>query len=73
MANPIMQMLNRAPQASANPANMFSQIKQFMGCMQGRNPEQLLQNFIKQNNVSSQQVNEVRARAEEICRMFNLK
>lgn len=78
MLNPIMQMLNgRSAQTSPGLPNIanfpMAKLGEFAKLMQGRNPEQLIQNFIRQNNVNDAQYQQVAGMARQICDMFGLK
>lgn len=71
MANPILQMMNKGGASGGFPQmQMFGQ---FLQAMRGRNPEAILQNFIRQNGITQDQYRQIEAQAREICRMFNLK
>ena len=73
MANPILQMLGSSMtggSAGQFPLQMF---RQFQGLMRGRSPEQLLREFIRQNNIPQDRVQAAESQAREICRMFGLK
>ena len=76
--NPILQMLNRSKNSTGpvmpNLDNFpLAKIGEFAKLMQGRNPEQLLQNYIKQNNITDAQYQHVAGMARQICNMFGLR
>ena len=73
MQNPILAMLGGNP-SGGNLANFpMSRLSQFAQLMRGRNPEQMVQNFIRMNNVDENQYRQVAAQARQICDMFGLK
>ena len=80
MANPILNMLTRsAPASSAglpgggSPLGLpIAQLRQFVGLMQGRNPEQLLRNYVAQNGITDAQLREVAEMARQICSTLKL-
>ena len=71
MPNPILQMLSSGGSFGGNP--QMQMLGQFMQLMRGRNPEAILQNFIRQMGITPEQYRQVEAQAKEICRNFNLK
>ena len=71
MANPILQMLNSGGFFGGNP--QMQMLGQFMQIMRGRNPEVILQNFIRQRGITPEQYRQVEAQAKEICRNLHLK
>lgn len=78
MVNPIMQMLSKSMGSAvpgvANLANFpMAKLGEFAKLMQGRNPEQLIKNFIKMNNINESQYQQIAAQARQICDMFGLK
>lgn len=75
MQNPILAMLGGMGNPSGgNPANFpMARLSQFAQLMRGRNPEQMIQNFIRMNNVDENQYRQVAAQARQICDMFGLK
>ena len=74
MANPILNMLSRStPVSGASSSGLpIAQLRQFMGLMQGRNPEQLLRNYVAQNGITDAQLREVTEMARQICGTLKL-
>ena len=73
MQNPILAMLGGSP-SGGNLANFpMARLSQFAQLMRGRNPEQMIQNFIRMNHVDEAQYRQVAAQARQICDMFGLK
>lgn len=77
MSNPMLEMLSKA--TGANNGNFsgggFPAAKffEFMKMMQGRNPEQILQNYIKQNNISEAEYKQVLEMAKGICGSLGIR
>ena len=72
--NPMLQMLNKnvmnaAPQAN-NPVQMLQQFNQFKQMMQGRNPEQMINELIKQGKMTPAQLEQLKQQAQEISRFL---
>ena len=51
---------------------MIGNIKQFAGILRGRNPQQLVQNYMRQNGISQQQLDETMRQAQEIAQMMGM-
>lgn len=76
--NPILQMLNSSKtstdSALPNLENFpLAKLGEFAKLMQRRHPEQLLQNYIKQNNITDAQYQHVAGMSRQICNMFGLR
>lgn len=73
--NPMLQMLNKnvmntAPQTN-NPVQMLQQFNQFKQLMQGRNPEQMINELIKQGKMTPAQLEQLKQQAQEISRFLH--
>lgn len=55
-----------------NRAGMIGSIKQFAGMLRGRNPQHLVQNYMRQNGISQQQLDEAMREAQEIAQMMGM-
>ena len=66
MANSIYQALgdgNRQP-------NMLQQFQQFMNQMQGKDPNQILNELVSSGKVSQEQLNQAQYKARQMATMF---
>lgn len=64
---------NRPPMQGNNPMGMFGQIRQFAGMLRGRgDPQQLVMNYMRQNNLSQDHLNAAMQQAQEIARMMGM-
>ena len=74
MANPMLDMLSRSgPQRFAGPGNMsvgpmqmMQQFSQFKRMMQGRNPQQMVQNLLASGQMSQAQFEQLKQQANEL-------
>ena len=75
MSNPMLEMLNRTvkPSTGGMGNSPMTKLMDFAKLMKGKNPEQMLQNYIRMNNVDESQYQQVAAQARQICDMFGLK
>lgn len=56
-----------------NSMGMFGQIRQFAGMLRGRgDPQQLVMNYMRQNNLSQDHLNAAMQQAQEIARMMGM-
>lgn len=56
-----------------NPMGMLGQIRQFAGMLRGRgDPQQLVMNYMRQNNLSQDHLNAAMQQAQEIARMMGM-
>ena len=62
MANPLYQALGQP--------NMLNQFQQFMNSMQGRDPNQILNELISSGKVSQAQLDQAQQRAQQMAAMF---
>lgn len=62
MANPLYQALGQP--------NMLNQFQQFMNSMQGRDPNQILNELISSGKVSQAQLDQAQQRAQQMQQMF---
>ncbi len=66
MANPLFGLLGGNNQTPNGSNNMFAQFKNFMGQMQGKNPQEVLNQLIQNNHLSQEQLNMFQQKANEI-------
>lgn len=63
----------RPPMQGNNPMGMIGQIRQFAGMLRGRgDPQQLVMNYMRQNNLSQDHLNAAMQQAQEIARMMGM-
>ena len=62
MANPLYQALGQP--------NMLNQFQQFMNSMQGRDPNQILNELISSGKVSQAQLDQAQRQAQQIANTF---
>ena len=62
MANPLYQALGQP--------NMLNQFQQFMNAMQGRDPNQILNELISSGRISQAQLDQAQQRAQQMQQMF---
>lgn len=67
MSNPIFNALGGG--MSQNP--MMQQFPRFMQMMQGRNPNEMINQLISSGQVNQAQLNQVQQQAQQISGMFN--
>ena len=78
MANPMLDMLSRgAPQQFAGPGNMpggpmqmMQQFSQFRRMMQGRNPQQMVQNLLSRGQMTQAQFEQLKQQASELQKIL---
>ena len=78
MANPMLDMLSRGePQQFAGPGNMpggpmqmMQQFSQFRRMMQGRNPQQMVQNLLSSGQMSQAQFEQLKQQASELQKIL---
>lgn len=64
---------SRQPMAANNPMGMMGNIRQFAGMLRGRgNPQQLVMNYMRQNNISQDHLNAALQQAQEIAQMMGM-
>lgn len=56
-------------QAQSNPIG--GQFQQFMGQMQGKNPQEMINQMLSSGQLSQQQLNSIQQRAQQIAPMLN--
>lgn len=66
--NPMLQMLNRnvtnsAPQNN-NPVEMLRQFNQFKQLMRGRDPQQMINELIRQGKITPEQLEQLKQQAQ---------
>ena len=69
--NPMLQMLNKnvmnsAPQGN-NPVVMLQQFNQFKQLMRGRDPQQMINELIRQGKMTPEQLEQLKQQAQEIA------
>ena len=78
MPNPMLDMLSRgSPQQfagagnmSGGPMQMAQQFAQFKRMMQGRNPQQMVQNLLSSGQMSQSQFEQLKHQANELQRIL---
>lgn len=78
MGNPMLDMLSRgAPQQFAGPGNMnvgpmqmMQNFAQFKRMMQGRNPQQIVQNLLSSGQMSHAQFDQLKQQANELQKIL---
>ena len=65
MANPVYNALNGNKQP-----NMLQQFQQFMNAMQGRDPNQILNELVSSGKVSQAQLDQAQRQAQQMAAMF---
>ena len=78
MPNPMLDMLSRgSPQQfagagnmSGGPMQMAQQFAQFKRMMQGRNPQQMVQNLLSSGQMSQSQFEQLKQQANELQRIL---
>lgn len=76
MRNPILGMLSGAMTGTGgfDLRNFpLARLNEFMGLMRGRNPEQLVQEYVRQNNIGDAEYKQAVGMAQQVCRMFGIK
>lgn len=69
MANPLFNMMN-----GNQNNNLFSAFQKFMQQMQGKNPNDVLNELIQQKGITQQQINQLQSKAQQIMpQMESLK
>ena len=76
MGNPMLDMLSRgAPKQFAGPGNMpggpmqmMQQFSQFRRMMQGRNPQQMVQNLLQSGQMSQAQFEQLKQQANDLIK-----
>ena len=78
MSNPMLDMLSRGAQnhfaGSGNmpggPMQMMQQFSQFRRMMQGRNPQQMVQNLLQSGQMSQGQFEQLKQKASELQKIL---
>lgn len=78
MSNPMLDMLSRgAPQQfaeagnmSGGPMQMMQQFAQFRRMMQGRNPQQMVQNLLSSGQMTQAQFEQLKQQANELQKIL---
>lgn len=78
MGNPMLDMLSRgAPEQFAGPGKMpggpmqmMQQFAQFRRMMQGRNPQQMVQNLLQSGQMSQAQFEQLKQQASELQKIL---
>ena len=76
MSNPMLDMLSRgAPQQFAGtgnmprgPMQMMQQFAQFRRMMQGRNPQQMVQNLLSSGQMTQEQFEQLKQQANDLIK-----
>lgn len=78
MSNPMLDMLSRgAPKQFSGPGNMsggpmqmMQQFAQFRRMMQGRNPQQMVQNLLQSGQMSQAQFEQLKQQASDLQKIL---
>ena len=78
MSNPMLDMLSRGDQnrfagagnMSGGPMQMMQQFAQFRRMMQGRNPQQMVQNLLQSGQMSQAQFEQLKQQASELQKIL---
>ena len=78
MGNPMLDMLSRGAQnhfagpgnMSGGPMQMMQQFAQFRRMMQGRNPQQMVQNLLQSGQMSQAQFEQLKQQASELQKIL---
>ena len=78
MANPMLDMLSRGAQKqfagagnmSGGPMQMMQQFAQFRRMMQGRNPQQMVQNLLSSGQMTQAQFEQLKQQAIELQKIL---
>ena len=76
MSNPMLDMLSRGAQdhfagpgkMSGGPMQMMQQFAQFRRMMQGRNPQQMVQNLLSSGQMTQEQFEQLKQQASELIK-----
>ena len=76
MGNPMLDMLSRgAPEQfagagnmSGGPMQMMQQFSQFRRMMQGRNPQQMVQNLLSSGQMTQEQFEQLKQQANDLIK-----
>ena len=76
MSNPMLDMLSRGAQnhfsgagkMSGGPMQMMQQFAQFRRMMQGRNPQQMVQNLLTSGQMTQDQFEQLKQQASELIK-----
>lgn len=76
MSNPMLDMLSRGAQdhfagpgnMPGGPMQMMQQFSQFRRMMQGRNPQQMVQNLLQSGQMSQDQFEQLKQQASELIK-----
>ena len=78
MSNPMLDMLSRGAQKqftgagnmSGGPMQMMQQFAQFRRMMQGRNPQQMVQNLLESGQMTQAQFEQLKQQASELQKIL---
>ena len=78
MGNPMLDMLSRGAQKqfagngnmSGGPMQMMQQFAQFRRMMQGRNPQQMVQNLLSSGQMTQAQFEQLKQQASELQKIL---
>lgn len=78
MSNPMLDMLSRGAQdhfagpgnMPGGPMQMMQQFAQFRRMMQGRNPQQMVQNLLQSGQMSQAQFDQLKQQASELQKIL---
>ena len=78
MGNPMLDMLSRGSQnhfagagkMSGGPMQMMQQFAQFRRMMQGRNPQQMVQNLLQSGQMTQAQFEQLKQQANELQKIL---
>ena len=73
--NPMLQMLNKNvannPTMSNNPVEMLRQFNQFKQMMQGRDPQQMVNELIRQGKLTPEQLEQLKKQAQALASVLH--
>lgn len=78
MSNPMLDMLSRGAQnhfagsgnMSVGPMQMMQQFEKFRRMMQGRNPQQMVQNLLSSGQMTQEQFEQLKQQAIELQKIL---
>lgn len=74
MASSLFGNSSQMPMTASNPMGMMQQLQQFAGLVRGRgDPQKLVMNYMQQNGIPPDQLQQVMQQAQGMCRMLGLK
>lgn len=74
MSNPMLQMLNnvtKSAPATNNPMAMLQQFNQFKQLMRGRDPQQMINELIRQGKMTPEQLEQLKQQAQAFASILH--